>query len=120
MIGNIVNKARIKQRSLVITLLDLKNSDYLFHPVHWLQFADDATVIKSGENDNQLLLNCFTRWCQWVKMTIRVDKCTSFGIEKCSTRSLQFQLSLLINHAQFLQLSKVNLFAILAVILTLL
>ena len=32
-------------------------------------------------------------------MTIRVDKCTTFGIKKFSTRSLQFQPSLLINHA---------------------
>ena len=67
--------------------------------MHWFQFADDAAVITSGEKDNQLLLNCFTRWCQWAKMTIRVDKCTTFGIKKFSTRSLQFQPSLLINHA---------------------
>ena len=64
-----------------------ENSDCLFHPVHWFQFADDAAVITSGEKDNQLLLNCFTRWCQWAKMTIRVDKCTTFGIKKFSTRS---------------------------------
>ena len=32
-------------------------------------------------------------------MTIRVDKCTTFGIKKSSTRSLHFQPSLLINHA---------------------
>ena len=191
MMGNIINKARIKQRSLVITLLDLKNAfgevhhnlistvlsyhhvpesiqclisslytnfktsiitdhyrspaipvckgvlqgdclspllfnmcfntfiqfikaekfkqlgfsthtktDCLFHPVHWFQFADDAAVITSGEKDNQFLLNCFTRWCQWANMTIRVDKCTTFGIKKFSTRSLQFQPSLLINHTQ--------------------
>ena len=51
------------------------------------------------KKDNQLPLNCFTGWCQWAKMTIRVDKCTTFGIKKFSTRSLQFQPSLLINHA---------------------
>ena len=32
-------------------------------------------------------------------MTIRVDKCTTFGIKKFSTRSLQFLPSLLLNHA---------------------
>ena len=48
---------------------------------------------------NQLLLNCFTRWCQWVKMTIRVEKSTTFGIKKFYTHSLQFQPSLFINHA---------------------
>jgi len=37
-------------------------SDCLFHPVHRLQFADDAAVMRSGEKDNQLLLNCFTTW----------------------------------------------------------
>ena len=58
--------------------------------------------IPSGKKDNQLLLNCFTRWCQWAKMTTRVDKCTTFGIKKFSTRSLQFQASHLINHAPVL------------------
>ena len=67
--------------------------------MHWLQFADDATVITTVENDIQLLLNCFIRWRQWVNTTIRVDKCTIFGIKKFSTRSLQFQPSLLLNHA---------------------
>ena len=32
-------------------------------------------------------------------MTIKVDKCTTFGIKKFSTRSFQFQPSLLSNHA---------------------
>ena len=75
------------------------DSDWLFHPVHWFQFPDDAAVITSDKKDNQLLLNCFTRWYQWATMTIRVDKCTTFCIKKFSTRSLQFQPSLLINHA---------------------
>ena len=33
------------------------------HPTHWFQFADDAAVITSLENENQLLLNHFSRWC---------------------------------------------------------
>ena len=157
--ANIVNKARIKQRSLVITLLDLKNafgqvhhnllhealnyhhvpdnrqalvqslytdfntsiitsefntpfirvgrcvlqgdclSPLLFNmcfntfiqhikegrflqfrfceklvPVHWFQFGDDAAVISGQENENQILLNRFSIWCQWSEMIIRVDK----------------------------------------------
>ena len=51
----------------------------------------------SDERENQLLLNCFTRWCQWACMQIRVDKCITFGIKKFSTRSLQFQPKLLVN-----------------------
>ena len=71
-------------------------NDRLFHSVHWFQFADDAAVITTNERENQLLLNCFSRWCQWAGMVIRVDKCT-FGIKKFSTSSLQFQPKLLIN-----------------------
>ena len=72
-------------------------NDRLFHPVHWFQFADDAAVTTTNERENQLLLNCFSRWCQWAGMVIRVDKCTTFGIKKVSTSSLQFQPKLLIN-----------------------
>ena len=71
--------------------------DRLFNPVHWLQFADDAAVVTTNERENQLVLNCFSRWCQWSNMLIRVDKCSSFGIKKFSTRSLQFQPKVLIN-----------------------
>ena len=72
-------------------------NDRLFHPVHWFQFADDAAVVTTNERENQLLLNCFSRWCQWANMVIRVDKCVTFGIKKFSSRSLQFQPKLLIN-----------------------
>ena len=48
-------------------------------------------------NENQLLLNCFSRWCQWANMVIHMDKCVAFGIKKFSSRSLQFQPKLLIN-----------------------
>ena len=61
--------------------------DCLFKPVHWFQFADDAAVVTTNERENQLLLNCFTKWCQWSNMVIRVDKCVTFGIKK-------FQLAL--------------------------
>ena len=33
----------------------------LLNPLHWFQFADDAAVITSMENENQLLLNHFSR-----------------------------------------------------------
>ena len=53
-------------------------NDRLFHPVHWFQFADNAAVITINDRENQLLVNCFSRWCQWACMQIRVDKCTTF------------------------------------------
>ena len=66
-------------------------------PVHWFQFADDAAVISGQENENQHLLNRFTIWCKWAQMIIRVDKCTTFGNKKSTTKSTQYKPKLLIN-----------------------
>ena len=184
--ANIINKARIKQRSLVITLLDLKNAfgdvhhnlilsvlgyhhipthinniikslytdfktsittsefrtpfinvgrgvlqgdclspllfnmcfnTYVQHikaekyrqfgfsfqflnPIHWFQFADDAAVITGQEYENQNLLNRFSIWCQWSNMTIRVEKCSTFGIKKAVSKSEQYLPKLLISNNQ--------------------
>ncbi|CAB4005262.1 Hypothetical predicted protein [Paramuricea clavata] len=68
------------------------------NPIHWFQFADDAAVISSQENENQILLNRFTVWCQWANMIIRVDKCSSFGIKKRSSKSIQYQPKLFVNN----------------------
>ena len=73
-------------------------TDRLFNPIHWFQFAGDAAVVTTDERENQLLLNCFTKWCQWANMIIRVDKCVTFGFTKFSFRSLQFQPKLFINN----------------------
>ena len=67
---------------------DHDGMNHLFNPAHWFQFADDAAVISCSERENQLLLYCLTRWCQWAQMIIRVDKCTTFGIKKFSTCSM--------------------------------
>ena len=68
------------------------------NPIHWFQFADDAAVITSQEKENQILLNRFSVWCQWANMIIRVDKCSTFGIRKQSSRSVQYKPKLFINH----------------------
>ncbi len=36
-------------------------------------------------------------WCQWSNMFIRVEKCSTFGIRKASTKSVQFLPKLFIN-----------------------
>ena len=54
-------------------------------------------MVTTDEHENQLLLNCFTKWCQWAKIIIRVDKCVTFKIKKFSSRSLQFQPKLFKN-----------------------
>ena len=70
------------------------------HPGHWFEFADDAAVIASLEQENQILLNHFTRWCTWASMVIRVDKCSTFGIKKSQTSSTQYLPKLLINQTK--------------------
>ena len=52
---------------------------------------------RSLQLTNVKISSCFTKWCQWANMIIRVDKCITFGIKKFSSRSLQFQLKLFIN-----------------------
>ena len=70
----------------------------LLNPIHWFQFADDAALITSQESENQHLLNRFSVWCQWSDMIIRVDKCSTFGIKKAITKSVQHLPKLLINN----------------------
>ena len=70
----------------------------LLNPVHWFQFADDAAVISGQDSENQHLLNRFSIWCQWSNMIVRVDKCSTFGIRKSLTKSIQYLPKLLINN----------------------
>ncbi|CAB4009196.1 Hypothetical predicted protein [Paramuricea clavata] len=70
----------------------------LLNPIHLFQFADDAAVIAGQESENQHLLNRFSIWCQWSNMIIRVDKCSTFGIKKAITKSVQYLPKLLINN----------------------
>ena len=60
----------------------------------WL---DDAAVISGQESENQHLINRFIIWCNWSNMIIRVDKCSTFGIRKLCTKSVQYLPKLLIN-----------------------
>ena len=45
-----------------------------------------------------MLLNRFTIWCQWANMIIRVDKCSTFGIKKQLTKSIQYLPKLFVNN----------------------
>ena len=90
----------------------------LMNPVHWFQFADDAAVI-TQESENQHLLNRFSVWCQWSNMFIRVEKCSTFGIKKSATKSIQFLQKLLIDGVLIPTIKLANPFNIWAVILIL-
>ena len=58
---------------------------------HWFQFADDSAISTSTEEDSQCLLNVFTKWSKWANFIINIDKCKSFGVKKCGTKSLQYK-----------------------------
>ena len=60
------------------------------NPRHWLQYADDASIKTGFEQEHQILLIAFSRWCEWSMMIIRVDKCKTFGTAKRGTQSKQF------------------------------
>ena len=62
--------------------LGFTSSQPLLRPKHWFQFADDAAITSGEEYETQILLNAFTTWCSWAKMTLRIDKCKTFGVSK--------------------------------------
>ena len=67
---------------------------------NWFQLADDSALVTSTEQDSQLLLNLFTKWCKWANLLVRVDKCKTFGIKNTisSTLSTQFKPCLRVNN----------------------
>ena len=82
---------------------DLQNLGFIWGPEQsiskfsWLQFADDAVIVSSCVKDAQTLLDIFTSWCAWSDMTIRLDKCCSFGMTKNDRTIVQNEPALYIN-----------------------
>ena len=68
------------------------------NPRHWFQYADDASITSGLERKNQILLNAFSRWCEWSMMIIRVDKCKTFGTAKRGSQSKQFLPKMYVNN----------------------
>ena len=56
-------------------------AEKILSPRHWFQFADDTAIVTALEEDNQRLLNLFTKWSSWADLGIRADKCQSFGVK---------------------------------------
>ena len=52
---------------------------FSFKPRNWFQFADDTAIVASSDEDNQLLINDFIKWCMWADLSFRIDKCHVFG-----------------------------------------
>ena len=69
------------------TQLGYSTSKFL-NPKHWFQFADDAAITTGLQYENQILLNAFTAWCTWARMTIRVNKCKTFGMSKANSANV--------------------------------
>ena len=64
----------------------------------WFQFVDDSVLATSTEQDIQLLLNLFIKWCKLANLIVRVDKCKKFGTEKNGTLSIQLTPCLTVNN----------------------
>ena len=79
------------------TQLGFTASQPLLKPKHWFQFADDGAITTGEEYETQILPNAFTAWCSWAKMTLRIDKCKSFGVSKVNSTSSQILPKLYLN-----------------------
>ena len=71
----------------------------------WLQFVDDAAIVSNNSSDAQSLLNIFVAWCNWANMTIRLDKCCSFGMMKVKGRYEQIQPAIFVNGVKIPQIT---------------
>ena len=56
---------------------------------NWLQYADDAAIIAKSQRAAQALTALFESWCSWSKMSLRLDKCLTFGMLKGETKFTQ-------------------------------
>ena len=83
---------------------EFKNLGFIWGPrevsfeCSWLQFADDAAIVSNSVKDAQQLLNIFIAWCEWSHMTIRLDKCVTFGLKKSDNTFAQYQPALFISN----------------------
>ena len=66
----------------------------------WMQFADDAAIVSSNVSDSQQLLDIFKAWCSWSGMTIRLNKCCTFGMLKIDGQYQQFEPSIFLDHGK--------------------
>ena len=71
--------------------------DFSFKSHNWFQFADDNATVTSLEEDHQLLINGFIKWCPWTELSVLIDKCHVFGIKKIGTKSCQYCPYLIFN-----------------------
>jgi len=88
----------------VLAKPEFKSLGYIWGPkqatfeTSWLQFADDAAIISNSTRDTQQLLDIFVAWCEWSRMTIRLDKCITFGMTKMDNTFAQYQPALFIKN----------------------
>ena len=54
-----------------------------------VMITDDSVIITPNVENAQALLNLFQAWCTWSGMTIRLDKCTTFGMKTVGSTYVQ-------------------------------
>ena len=66
------------------------------HSCSFLQFADDTALVSNSLDGAQALLNITIAWCKWADMTMRINKCSTFGMMKRGGQYCQFQPGLFV------------------------
>ena len=95
--------AKLKQRNLAVTLIDLKNAFGVMFTINFYEKLCHFIIyllinyFEKLEEDNQLLINGFIKWCTWADLLVRRDKCLVFGIKKIGTKPCENCPYLIIN-----------------------
>ena len=62
-------------------------------PHQWFQFGNVLAITAPIEKDNHILLNVFTKCCNWAGLIISREKCSTFGFKKNGNSSIHLKVN---------------------------
>ena len=62
-------------------------------PHQWFQFGNVLAITAPIEKDNHILLNVFTKCCNWAGLIISREKCSTFGFKKNDNSSTHLKVN---------------------------
>ena len=62
-------------------------------PHQWFQFGNVLAITAPIEKDNHILLNVFTKCCNWAGLIISREKCSTFGFKKNDNSSIHLKVN---------------------------
>ena len=62
-------------------------------PHKWFQFGNVLAITAPIEKDNHILLNVFTKCCNWAGLIISREKCSTFGFKKNGNSSIHLKVN---------------------------